>query len=157
MADQEYDALYRELLRLEEAYPALRTADSPTQRVGASPQSQLPKHRHLVPMLSLGNAFSDDEVSAWDERLARLVGDAVHESGYTAELKIDGAAVSLTYRDGVLVTGTTRGNGVIGEDVTPNLRTLRDVPLRLRVDDLPAPPVIEIRAKCTCRSIDSSA
>jgi DNA ligase (NAD+) len=147
MADQEYDALYRELLRLEEAYPALRTADSPTQRVGASPQSQLPKHRHLVPMLSLGNAFSDDEVSAWDERLDRLVGEAVHESGYTTELKIDGAAVSLTYRDGVLVTGATRGNGVIGEDVTPNLRTLRDVPLRLRADGPPTPAVIEIRGE----------
>lgn len=134
-------------MRLEEAYPTLRTVDSPTQRVGAPPQSQLPKHRHLVGMLSLANAFSDDELRAWDERLGRLVGDAVRQSGYAAELKIDGAAVSLTYQDGVLVTGATRGNGVIGEEVTPNLRTIRDVPLRLRSSGPPVPPLMEIRGE----------
>ena len=147
LADHEYDALFRELQALEAAEPGLRTPDSPTQRVGMAPQTQLPKHRHLVPMLSLGNAFTDEELAAWDERLARLVGEAVHESGYTVELKIDGAAVSLTYRDGLLVTGATRGDGTTGEDVTPNLRTLRDIPLRLRSAGPSAPAVIEIRGE----------
>jgi len=131
LSDREYDAMFRELAELERANPELRTLDSPTQRIGAPPQSQLAKHQHLVPMLSLANAFDDDELRAWEERLVRLAGGDIERSGYTAELKIDGAAVSLTYRDGVLVTGATRGNGVIGEDVTVNLRTLRDVPLRL--------------------------
>src|SRR5579862_6578264 len=147
LPDREYDTLFRELQELEQADPSLRTPDSPTQRVGAAPQSQLPKHQHLVPMVSLANAFSDDEVQAWDDRLTRLMGEAVHRSGYTAELKIDGAAVSLTYRDGVLVTGATRGNGVIGEDVTTNLRTLRDIPLRLRAGGPTIPPLIEIRGE----------
>ena len=132
MADVEYDRLFRELQQLEEQHPELRTADSPTVRVGAPPQSSLPKHTHLVPMLSLGNAFDDAELDEWGGRLRRLVGADVERSGYTAELKIDGAAVSLTYRDGVLVTGATRGNGAVGEDVTPNIRTIREVPLRLR-------------------------
>jgi DNA ligase (NAD+) len=147
LADSAYDALFRELQALEDAHAELRTPDSPTQRVGAAPQSQLPKHSHLVPMLSLGNAFTDAEVVAWDERIERLAGDAVHRTGYTAELKIDGAAVSLTYRDGVFVTGATRGNGSIGEDVTPNLRTIRDIPLRLRSEGPPPPPVIEVRGE----------
>ena len=132
LTDAEYDRLFRELQALEAEHPTLRTPDSPTQRVGAEPQSALPKHRHLVPMLSLGNAFSDEELTEWEERIVRVAGDEVRASGYTAELKIDGAAVSLTYRDGVLVTGATRGNGTIGEVVTPNLRTIRDIPLRLR-------------------------
>jgi DNA ligase (NAD+) len=101
-------------------------------------QSVLAKHTHLVPMLSLANAFDDEELRAWEERLVRLVGEDVRASGYTAELKIDGAAVSLTYVDGVLATGATRGNGIIGENVTPNLRTLHDVPLRLRGTGWPA-------------------
>jgi DNA ligase (NAD+) len=145
LSDADYDRRYRELQAIEREHPALRTADSPTQRVGAPPQSSLPKHAHLVPMLSLGNSFDDAELDEWGERIARLVGDDVAREGYTAELKIDGAAVSLTYRDGVLATGATRGNGTIGEDVTPNLRTLRDVPLRLRTDAPPA--VIELRGE----------
>ena len=145
ISDKEYDQLFRELQELERANPELRTADSPTVRVGAPPQSSLPKHTHLVSMLSLGNAFNDDELRQWAERLTRLVGDDVARSGYSAELKIDGAAVSLTYRDGVLVMGATRGNGMIGEDITANIRTLRDVPLRLRTT--PPPAVIEIRGE----------
>lgn len=145
ISDAEYDRLFRELRELEEAHPTLRTADSPTLRVGAEPQSQFAKHRHLVPMLSLGNAFDDDELREWEARIVRLVGSDVHRSGYVAELKIDGAAVSLTYRDGVLVTGATRGNGTIGEDVTANLRTIRDVPLRLRTSSPPA--LVEIRGE----------
>jgi DNA ligase (NAD+) len=144
MSDAEYDGLFRELQGLEREHPELRTPDSPTQRVGAPPQSAFPKHSHAVPMLSLANAFDDDELREWEERLVRIAGDDVRRSGYSAELKIDGAAVSLTYVDGVLVTGATRGNGAIGEDVTPNIRTVRGVPLRLRGD---VPARVEIRGE----------
>jgi len=145
MADAEYDRLFRELQELEREHPTLRTPDSPTVRVGAPPQSALPKHTHVVPMLSLGNAFNEEELAEWEERITRLVGDDVQRAGYTAELKIDGAAVSLTYRDGVFVTGATRGNGVVGEDVTPNLRTIRGIPLRLRTKR--PPPLVEVRGE----------
>src|SRR5919204_1707683 len=101
ISDLEYDRMYRELVELEQQYPELRTPDSPTQRVGAPPQSQLAKHQHLVRMLSLGNAFNDDELREWEERILRVVGEDVRRAGYTAELKIDGAAVSLTYQDSV--------------------------------------------------------
>lgn len=144
ISDAEYDRKFRELLELERAHPELRTPDSPTQRVGAPPQGQLAKHTHLVSMLSLGNAFDDDELREWTDRIARIAGDAARRD-YTAELKIDGAAVSLTYEDGVLVVGATRGNGTIGEVVTPNLRTIRDVPLRLRAKR--PPPRLEIRGE----------
>ncbi|HZF67186.1 MAG TPA: NAD-dependent DNA ligase LigA [Gemmatirosa sp.] len=149
LSDAAYDQLFRELQQLEAEHPTLRTHDSPTLRVGAEPQSALPKHRHLVPMLSLGNAFDDAELTGWEERAVRQAGDDVRRAGYTAELKIDGAAVSLTYRDGVLVTGATRGNGTIGEDVTPNLRTVRAIPLRLRTDGALAAPrgTIEVRGE----------
>ncbi|MGH7673353.1 MAG: NAD-dependent DNA ligase LigA, partial [Gemmatimonadales bacterium] len=100
-------------------------------RVGAEPSPAFKKHRHLVPMLSLANAFTEAELAAWEERNARLTPD-VRQAGYTLEVKIDGAAVSLTYVDAVLVTGATRGNGVVGEDVTANLRTVLDLPLRLQ-------------------------
>ena len=145
ISDAEYDKLYRELLRLEEEHPTLRTADSPTQRVGAEPASQLAKHTHLVPMLSLANAFNDEELLAWEERLVRMAGDDVRRSGYNCELKIDGAAVSLTYREGVLVEGTTRGNGIVGESVTANLRTIRSIPRQLRGSDHPF--MMEIRGE----------
>jgi DNA ligase (NAD+) len=145
ISDAEYDRLFHELRALERDHPELRTADSPTQRVGAEPQSALPKHRHLVPMLSLGNAFSAEDLVDWEAKAVRLAGDEVRRAGYTAELKIDGAAVSLTYRDGVFVTGATRGNGTVGEDVTPNLRTIRQIPLRLRGQKIP--PLIEIRGE----------
>ena len=145
ISDLEYDRLFRELVEIEQAHPELRTPDSPTQRVGAPPQSELARHEHLVPMLSLGNAFDDDELRGWEERIVRLAGDGARES-FTAELKIDGAAVSLTYRNGLLVTGATRGNGRQGEEVTPNLRTVRDIPLRL--DDPDPPELIEVRGEC---------
>jgi DNA ligase (NAD+) len=131
LSDAEYDRLFRELQALEEQQPALRTPDSPTLRVGGEPATSFRKHRHLVPMLSLANAFTEAELLEWEERNARLVPE-VKEAGYTLEVKIDGAAVSLTYENGVLVTGVTRGNGVEGEDVTANLRTVLDLPLRLR-------------------------
>lgn len=145
LSDAEYDRLFRELQAIEREHPELRTDDSPTQRVGAAPISAFTKHTHGVPMLSLANAFDDEELQAWEERLVRIAGEDVRREGYSAELKIDGAAVSLTYVDGVLVTGATRGNGTIGEDVTPNIRTVRDVPLRLRGTRLPAR--IEIRGE----------
>ena len=131
IADAEYDKLFRELQEIEGNFPEILTPDSPTLRIGAEPQSQLSKHEHIRPMLSLGNAFNDDELRSWEERLRRIAGDDVAKSGYTAELKIDGTAVALTYETGLFVMGATRGNGIIGEDVTLNLRTVRDIPLRL--------------------------
>lgn len=131
MSDAEYDKLFRELQDLEQRFPECRTPDSPTLRIGAEPQSQLAKHEHMRPMLSLNNAFNDEELREWEERLVRIVGEDVAKSGYTAELKIDGTAVALTYENHIFVMGATRGNGTIGEDVTVNLRTVRDVPLRL--------------------------
>lgn len=143
--DQRYDQLFRELQGLEEQYPALRTEDSPTLRVGAPVQSAFQSHRHLVRMLSLDNAFDQGELEAFEQSIERVVGDAVHKSGYTVELKIDGAAVALTYRDGVLVTAATRGDGTEGEDITANVRTIKGVPLRLRGSN--HPPLMEIRGE----------
>jgi sulfur carrier protein ThiS len=131
MSDAEFDRLFRELQALEQSHPELRTPDSPTLRVGAGPATAFRKHRHLVPMLSLANAFSEEELVEWETRNRKLAPE-VGGAGYTLEVKIDGAAVSLTYADGVLVTGVTRGNGVEGEDVTANLRTVLDIPLSLR-------------------------
>lgn len=146
LSDAEYDRAFRELQAIEREHPELRTVDSPTMRVGAEPASALARHTHLVPMISLGNAMSEQELDEWEERIARLVGDDARRAGYVTELKIDGAAVSLTYQDGVFRVGTTRGNGIVGEDVTANLRTLREVPLRLHGDDVPA--LLEIRGEC---------
>lgn len=130
ISDAEYDRLFRELVDLERTYPALRTPDSPTSRVGGEPASQLHKHTHRVPMLSLGNAFSDEELDAWQARIAKLDPE-VTEAGYNLELKIDGAAVNLSYDDGALTVGATRGNGTVGEDITRNVRTIHDIPIRL--------------------------
>jgi DNA ligase (NAD+) len=143
--DQAYDKLFRELQGLEEQYPTLRTEDSPTLRVGAPVQSAFQTHRHLVRMLSLDNAFDQSELEAFEQSIERVVGDAVHRSGYTVELKIDGAAVALTYRDGVLVTAATRGDGTEGEDITANVRTIKGIPLRLRGSG--HPPIMEIRGE----------
>ena len=144
ISDAEYDSMFRELQELEAEHPKLRTPDSPTHRIGAEPSAAFRKHRHLVPMLSLSNAFNEAEVVEWEERNARLAPD-VKEAGYTLEVKIDGAAVSLTYENGVFVTGATRGNGVEGEDITANLRTVPDVPLRLRGKGWPA--MMEVRGE----------
>ena len=129
ISDAEYDALFRELVELEAAHPELASHDSPTQRVGAAPLGEFAEVRHRVPMLSLANAFEEDEVRAFDKRVREALGaDAV---AYAAEPKFDGLAVSLTYRDGVFVQGATRGVGATGEDVTANLRTVRSLPLKL--------------------------
>jgi DNA ligase (NAD+) len=129
ITDAEYDALFRELQGLEAEHPELRTADSPTQRVGAQPLAQFSEVRHRTPMLSISNAFEEEEVRAFDKRVRENLG--VEKVEYAVEPKFDGLAVSLTYRKGVFVQGATRGDGTSGEDVTLNLRTIRSVPLRL--------------------------
>jgi DNA ligase (NAD+) len=144
MSDAEYDRLFQELQALEAAQPDLRTADSPTLRVGDEPATSLAKHRHLTPMLSLANAFSDEDLEAWEQRNARIAPDVV-TAGYTLEVKIDGAAVNLTYQGGVLTVGATRGNGVVGEVVTANLRTVPDIPLRLAGTGWPS--LLEVRGE----------
>jgi DNA ligase (NAD+) len=144
ISDAEYDRLFRELQALEAAHPELQSPDSPTQRVGGVAASAFRKCTHRRPMLSLANAFSDEELAAWEERNARLVPE-VRKAGYTTEIKIDGAAVSLTYENGRLVVGATRGNGTIGEDITHNLRTIPDIPLALKGDNYPK--VMEVRGE----------
>jgi DNA ligase (NAD+) len=144
ISDAEYDTLFRELQALEGAHPELATPDSPTRRVGAAAASALVKYPHRRPMLSLANAFTAEELTAWEERNARLVAE-VRTAGYTAEIKIDGAAVSLTYEGGRLTVGATRGNGLVGEDITTNLRTIPDVPLALKGEGWPR--VVEVRGE----------
>jgi DNA ligase (NAD+) len=149
ISDAEWDALFRELVELEDAHPELRSADSPTQRVGGPPSGQFREVRHSTPMLSLGNAFSVDELRAFDVRVRRLLGladeEAARDLRYVTELKIDGLAVSLRYRDGQFVQGATRGDGTTGEDVTANLRTVKAIPLRLRAAK--PPRLLEIRGE----------
>ena len=129
IGDAEYDELMRELRQLEEQYPDLVTPDSPTQRVGAEPAKEFAEVQHPVPLLSLSNAFDDAELMAWHRRAAGLLERDDFEM--VCELKYDGLAVALTYEEGLLVRGATRGNGAVGEDVTLNLRTVRSLPLRV--------------------------
>lgn len=144
ISDAEYDRLFQELRGLETTHPNLLTADSPTQRVGGEPATSLTKHPHRRPMLSLANAFSPEELAAWEDRNARINPD-VRAAGYAAEIKIDGAAVNLTYRDGQLAVGASRGNGIIGEDITANLKTVGDIPLVLTGPDIPT--LMEVRGE----------
>jgi DNA ligase (NAD+) len=143
ISDAQFDALIANLRRLEEENPELITPDSPTQRVGAPVSELFAPIRHLRPMFSLDNADSSDMLLAWEQRMERQLGRP--PIGYSAELKIDGLAVVLTYRNGVLETGATRGDGVTGEDVTSNLRTIKSVPLRLLGAD--PPEVLEVRGE----------
>jgi DNA ligase (NAD+) len=129
ISDVRYDELFGELVRLEEEHPELVAADSPTRRVGAAPSSQFAPYPHDVPMLSLGNASDEEDLRAFDARVAKLAGAP---ATYVCELKIDGLAVSLRYEHGALARAGTRGDGLAGEDVTPNIRTIRSVPARLR-------------------------
>lgn len=145
LADAEYDRLLRELKTIEAEHPELAVPDSPTRRVGAEPAAQFAKVHHLAPMLSLDNAFDSTELRAWENRNARILRE-VREVGYNAELKIDGAGIALLYEDGVLVRAATRGNGRVGEDITHSVRTIREVPLRLRADS-PLPRRLEIRGE----------
>lgn len=143
VSDGEYDRIFLELRRIEEEHPELVTPDSPTQRVGGQVGEQFQKVRHLSPMLSLQNAFEEDEIRAWDRRVHQAVGDDVE---YVVELKIDGLAISLTYEEGRLVRAATRGDGAVGEDVTANVRTIRSVPLTIQpVPGLPR--LFEVRGE----------
>lgn len=142
ITDAEWDRLLRELQQLEAAHPELADAASPTRRVGGRPASGFAQVAHAVPMLSLGNAFSDDEVAEFVARIGKETGDG--EPVFSVEPKLDGLAISLRYEHGVFVRGATRGDGSTGEDVTGNLRTVKSIPLRLRGD---APAVLEVRGE----------
>ncbi|GAB4470197.1 MAG: NAD-dependent DNA ligase LigA [Burkholderiaceae bacterium] len=148
VSDAEWDAMFRELQELEARYPELATPDSPTQRVGGAPRADLPEVRHAVPMLSLNNALAEDEAIAFDQRLRDALAKANLGDGeveYACELKFDGLAINLRYEDGLLVQAATRGDGTVGEDVTPNVKTIHSVPLVLRGKHPPA--VVEARGE----------
>ena len=143
ISDTQWDKLFRELQDLETKHPDLRTPDSPTNRIGAPPLSKFEQHRHLVPMLSLDNSFSEEELRAFDERNKKTLATD-NDIEYHTELKFDGASISLTYIDGLLETATTRGDGTVGENVTPNAKTVRGIPLRLLK---PLHGLIEVRGE----------
>lgn len=143
--DAEYDRVFRQLQSLENEYPQLVSSDSPTQRVGAFPRDQFSQVSHEVPMLSLDNAFNDEELIAFERRLRDRLAIADESIDYVAEPKLDGLAVSLVYEDGLFVRGATRGDGQTGEDITENVRTIRSVPLRLRTDNPPS--LVEVRGE----------
>ena len=143
MSDTEYDRLFRELLAIEQQFPDLVTADSPTQRVGAPPSGEFAEVVHTLPMLSLSNVVNREELEAWRRRASELL--EIEEFEFVCELKIDGLAISCTYENGVLARAATRGDGIRGEDVTANVRTIRTVPLRLDGDDVPA--TVELRGE----------
>ena len=157
--DADYDVLFRELQGLEEEHPGLRTPDSPTQRIGAAARADLPKVRHAVPMLSIRTETDTTAggAAAFDARVRRELGAGADEAplAYTCELKFDGLAINLRYEDGVLTLGSTRGDGEVGEDVTPNVRTIRQIPLRLRGKSVPA--VVEVRGEIYMRRADFEA
>lgn len=142
--DAEYDKMFRELVELEQAHPDLVTSDSPTQRVGGQPLPQFEQVRHAIPMLSLNNAFGEDDIVSFDRRVREGLGET-GEVAYSAELKFDGLAISLRYENGRLVQAATRGDGATGENVTANIRTVRAVPLRLHTDNPPA--VLDVRGE----------
>lgn len=142
ISDPEYDQLVRELSALEERFPELVTPDSPIQRVGGKPSELFRPVRHAAPMLSLENAFSREELEAWVERVRRRVGQ---EADYLCELKIDGVAIAITYQEGAYLRAATRGDGYLGEEITANVRTLRSVPMHLRVQS--PPRLLEVRGE----------
>ncbi|GGZ77433.1 NAD-dependent DNA ligase LigA [Streptomyces echinoruber] len=143
ISDAEFDQLLRSLQDLEEQYPQLRTPDSPTQKVAGSYETEFTAVRHRQRMLSLDNTFNDDELAAWADRVARELGD--QEYHFLCELKVDGLAVNLTYERGRLVRAATRGDGRTGEDITPNVRTIAEIPERLHGDRVP--DLVEIRGE----------
>jgi DNA ligase (NAD+) len=159
ISDAEFDGLMRELRALEAAYPQLVTAESPTQRVGGAAVGAFGRIRHPQPMLSLGNAFVEQDLQVWRERVERLLG-VDHVDGWVVEPKIDGLAVALAYRDGRLQYGATRGDGEVGEDVSANLRTIAGIPLQLSLHDAGAagppqlPTSIEVRGEVYMRIAD---
>src|SRR5690625_2769814 len=141
--DADYDRLFRELQTLEAEHPELITSDSPTQRVGAAPSSEFPPATHAEPMLSLSNCFEEQELRDFDQRVRKRL--AVGRVTYVAEPKLDGLAVNLTYESGTLVRGATRGDGREGEDITPNVRTVSSIPLRMWSGN--RPESVEIRGE----------
>ncbi len=143
--DATYDQMLKRLVEIESKYPGLSAPDSPTKRVGAPPLSLFETAPHSLPMLSLDNGFEDEDILAFHQRNIKSL-----ETGtilYTAEPKLDGVAVELTYEKGVLVLATTRGNGIVGEVITDNVRTIATVPLRLRSDMIPIPDLLEVRGE----------
>src|SRR5438067_2427270 len=144
ISDEEFDRLLHELERLEADYPDLVAPDSPTQRVAGRPVEGFPTVEHMVPMLSLDNAYNDEELKAFDERVRKAAGLGQSPVAYVAELKIDGLSIALTYQDRRFVRGATRGDGVRGEDVTANVRVIRAIPLILKQ---PVPGRIEVRGE----------
>jgi len=152
ISDAAYDSLKRELIELEKQFPEFVTPDSPTQRVGGKPLEKFEKVVHKIPMLTLNDVRDENELKEWEERIKRLLSPSeIKKLDYFAELKMDGLAMSLIYRDGILFKGATRGNGYIGEDVTQNIKTIGAIPLRLRLENLPKkykiPKEIEIRGE----------
>jgi DNA ligase (NAD+) len=146
ISDAQYDRLLRELERIEEQYPELRSPNSPTQRVGAPPLQEFEIVRHSIPMLSLANAFDENEARDFDKRVKKFLGSSA-DVEYVAEPKLDGLAVELVYERGLLVVGSTRGDGINGENITQNLRTIKTIPLRLIQKEIPAPERLEIRGE----------
>ena len=147
MEDGVYDQLYRQLQDLETEYPELITADSPTQRVGDRPVTRFTSVKHNIPLYSLENAFDERELAKWSTRWQKQL-ETIPEFSYVCELKIDGSAIALTYENGILVRGATRGDGVTGEEITQNIRTIRSIPLKLNLDHLDHPPQrIEVRGE----------
>jgi len=144
ISDAEYDELMRRLKELEKKYPELMTPDSPTQRVGAAPLEKFEKSTHLMPMMSLDNATGADEIRDFDQRVKRMLG-IKQELEYVAEPKVDGLAMNLVYENGLLVKGATRGDGIEGEDVTQNLKTIKEIPLRMLAKK--PPELIEVRGE----------
>ena len=144
ISDAEWDRLFRRLRELEEAWPELRAPDSPTQRVGAEPQDAFESMEHLVPMLSLDSSEKEEAVRRFDERVRKVVEGDIH---YLLEPKLDGASIELVYEEGILTRAVTRGNGVRGEVVTENIRTIPSVPLRLRTERREAPPLLAVRGE----------
>lgn len=145
VSDYEYDLLFRRLLELEEKYPQLITAQSPTQRIGAIPSNSFEKITHPTPMLSLGNAFSNNELILFDQRVKNIL--QIDTVQYVVEHKIDGLAINLIYENGKLVKAATRGDGSIGEDVTANIRTIKAIPLELNVEEVEIPEFLEVRGE----------
>src|SRR5438445_7196039 len=143
LSDAEYDQLMLELQRIEEENPELQTPDSPTQRVGAGPVQDVAQHRHPVPMLSLANARNEEELLAWHRRAQNILPNATF--AYVCEVKIDGLAMALTYEKGKLTVGASRGDGLVGEDWTPNVRTVRSIPQKLRGERIP--DKVEVRGE----------
>ena len=145
VSDYEYDLLFRRLLELEEKYPQFITAQSPTQRIGAIPSNSFEKITHPTPMLSLGNAFSNNELILFDQRVKNIL--QIDTVQYVVEHKIDGLAINLIYEDGKLVKAATRGDGSIGEDVTANIRTIKAIPLELNAEEVEIPEFLEVRGE----------